>query len=75
MVKTASQVCLSKPYVVVTMCIEKIYSVSALVGNGTCNANCAFCAGKYLRKEANKKITKAKTTVIMVSIENKLRAP
>jgi sulfatase maturation enzyme AslB (radical SAM superfamily) len=34
------------------VCIEKIYSVSALVGNGTCNANCAFCAGKYLRKQA-----------------------
>jgi len=34
-------------------CIEKIYSVSALVGDGICNANCAFCAGKYLRKEAN----------------------
>lgn len=33
-------------------CIEKIYSVSALTGNGSCNANCAFCAGKYLRPEA-----------------------
>jgi MoaA/NifB/PqqE/SkfB family radical SAM enzyme len=33
-------------------CIEKIYSVSALVGNGNCNANCGFCAGKYLRPEA-----------------------
>jgi hypothetical protein len=33
-------------------CIEKIYSVSALVGSGKCNANCSFCAGKYLRKEA-----------------------
>ena len=33
-------------------CIEKIYSVSALVGNGDCNANCGFCAGKYLRPEA-----------------------
>ncbi|MFH1589756.1 MAG: radical SAM protein [archaeon] len=33
-------------------CIEKIYSVSALVGNGVCNANCDFCAGKYLRPEA-----------------------
>lgn len=33
-------------------CIEKIYSVSALVGNGACNANCSFCAGKYLRPEA-----------------------
>ncbi|MBU4241722.1 MAG: radical SAM protein [Nanoarchaeota archaeon] len=33
-------------------CIEKIYSVSALVGNGSCNANCDFCAGKYLRPEA-----------------------
>lgn len=34
------------------VCIEKIYSVSALVGNGSCNANCPFCAGKYLRKQA-----------------------
>jgi len=33
-------------------CIEKIYSVSALVGDGACNANCNFCAGKYLRPEA-----------------------
>ncbi len=33
-------------------CIEKIYSVSALVGNGLCNANCSFCAGEYLRPEA-----------------------
>jgi sulfatase maturation enzyme AslB (radical SAM superfamily) len=33
-------------------CIEKIYSVSALVGNGSCNGNCAFCAGKYLRPQA-----------------------
>ncbi len=33
-------------------CIEKIYSVSALVGDGSCNANCNFCAGKYLRPEA-----------------------
>lgn len=34
------------------VCIEKIYSVSALVGNGACNANCSFCAGKYLREQA-----------------------
>jgi len=33
-------------------CIEKIYSVSALVGDGSCNANCCFCAGKYLRPQA-----------------------
>lgn len=33
-------------------CIEKIYSVSALIGNGSCNANCAFCTGKYLRPQA-----------------------
>jgi MoaA/NifB/PqqE/SkfB family radical SAM enzyme len=33
-------------------CIEKIYSVSALVGNGICNAKCSFCAGAYLRPEA-----------------------
>lgn len=35
-----------------TACIEKIYSVSALVGSGACNANCDFCAGKYLRPQA-----------------------
>jgi MoaA/NifB/PqqE/SkfB family radical SAM enzyme len=34
------------------VCIDKIYSVSALVGNGACNANCDFCAGKYLRPQA-----------------------
>jgi molybdenum cofactor biosynthesis enzyme MoaA len=33
-------------------CIEKIYSVSVLVGKGACNGNCAFCAGKYLRPDA-----------------------
>lgn len=35
-------------------CIQKIYSVSALVGNGVCNGNCAFCAGKYLRPQAKR---------------------
>ena len=35
------------------VCIEKIYSVSALVGDGSCNANCSFlCAGNYLRPQA-----------------------
>jgi sulfatase maturation enzyme AslB (radical SAM superfamily) len=34
------------------VCIEKIYSVSALVGTGKCNGNCNFCAGKYLRRDA-----------------------
>jgi sulfatase maturation enzyme AslB (radical SAM superfamily) len=29
-------------------CIDKIYSVSAVIGDGSCNANCAFCAGKTL---------------------------
>lgn len=33
-------------------CIEKIYSVSAVIGNGACNGECAFCAGKYLRPQA-----------------------
>ena len=33
-------------------CIEKIYSVSALIGDDSCNANCSFCAGKYLRPQA-----------------------
>lgn len=32
-------------------CIEKIYSVSALVGIGKCNGNCSFCAGIYLRNQ------------------------
>jgi sulfatase maturation enzyme AslB (radical SAM superfamily) len=34
-------------------CIEKIYSVSAVIGNGTCNGNCSFCAGRYLRPQVN----------------------
>ena len=34
-------------------CIEKIYSVSALVGSSKCNANCSFCAAKNLRCDAN----------------------
>jgi len=33
-------------------CIEKIYSVSALVGSSTCNGNCSFCAATELRKQA-----------------------
>lgn len=33
-------------------CIEKIYSVSALIGKPTCNAKCGFCAAKDLRQEA-----------------------
>ena len=35
-----------------TGCIEKIYSVSALVGTGVCNGACDFCAGAYLRPQA-----------------------
>lgn len=34
-------------------CIDKIYSVSALIGSGACNAKCGFCAGKSLRPEAS----------------------
>ena len=34
-------------------CIDKIYSVSALIGSGACNGNCPFCAGKYLRPQAD----------------------
>lgn len=34
-------------------CINKIYSVSVVTGTGKCNANCSFCAGKYLRPQAN----------------------
>jgi hypothetical protein len=34
-------------------CIEYIYSVSALTGNGKCNARCSFCAGEYLRPESS----------------------
>jgi molybdenum cofactor biosynthesis enzyme MoaA len=33
-------------------CIEKIYSVSALIGGAGCNGDCEFCAGKYLRTQA-----------------------
>jgi sulfatase maturation enzyme AslB (radical SAM superfamily) len=33
-------------------CIEKIYSVSALVGSNACNGNCSFCAALDLRKDA-----------------------
>jgi sulfatase maturation enzyme AslB (radical SAM superfamily) len=35
-------------------CIDKIYSVSAVVGTGICNGNCKFCAGKFLWKEGDK---------------------
>lgn len=33
-------------------CIEKIYSVSALLGSKACNADCDFCAAKELKKVA-----------------------
>lgn len=33
-------------------CIEKIYSVSAVIGSGACNADCPSCAGRYLRPQA-----------------------
>ncbi len=33
------------------VCIEKIYSVSALIGNGRCNGGCEFCSGRYLREQ------------------------
>lgn len=35
-------------------CIEKIYSVSALVGDGSCNAKCKFCAGCIHEAESQK---------------------
>ena len=34
-------------------CIEKIYSISVLVGRPICNAKCAHCAATGLRKQAN----------------------
>src|SRR3989304_9232835 len=33
-------------------CIDKIYSVSVLVGSDQCNGNCSFCSGRYLRDQA-----------------------
>jgi len=36
-----------------TGCIEKIYSVSILVGEGICDAKCEHCAATYLRKQSN----------------------
>lgn len=33
-------------------CVDKIYSVSILVGSEACNANCRHCGGRYLRKNA-----------------------
>lgn len=35
-------------------CIEKIYSVSALIGSSACNGNCTFCAATELRAQAPK---------------------
>jgi MoaA/NifB/PqqE/SkfB family radical SAM enzyme len=35
--------------------MERLSSLSILVGTGVCNANCGFCAGKPLRKYAPKK--------------------
>jgi len=33
-------------------CIEKIYSISVLTGNGMCNAKCKHCAAVDLRKQS-----------------------
>ena len=33
-------------------CIDKIYSVSVVVGTAECNGNCSFCVGRYLRPHA-----------------------
>ncbi len=33
-------------------CIDKIYSVSALVGSSACNGRCPFCAATQLRQDA-----------------------
>src|SRR3989339_389101 len=33
-------------------CIDKIYSVSVVVGSNKCNANCRHCGGRVLRKDA-----------------------
>jgi MoaA/NifB/PqqE/SkfB family radical SAM enzyme len=35
-------------------CIEKIYSVSAVLGGPACNADCSGCAGKVLRDDIKK---------------------
>lgn len=37
-----------------TGCIDKIYSVSAVLGGPACNAKCPGCAGKVLRPDAKK---------------------
>jgi len=34
-----------------TGCIDKIYSVSAVLGGPACNANCPGCAGKVIRQD------------------------
>lgn len=38
-------------------CIEKIYSVSAILGGPKCNARCPGCAGRVLRDDAAKVVT------------------
>ena len=48
-------------------CIDKIYSVSALVGSNKCNANCSFCAAKDLRKDANDKMPSTYKSAIKLS--------
>jgi len=48
-------------------CIEKIYSVSALIGNGRCNANCSFCSAKNLRKTATSEIPLTYKSAIKLS--------
>jgi len=35
-------------------CIDKIYSVSAVLGGPRCNASCKHCAGRVLRNDAKK---------------------
>jgi sulfatase maturation enzyme AslB (radical SAM superfamily) len=50
-------------------CIEKIYSVSALVGGSACNGNCSFCAAKNLRKTADNR-----TDIIKANFDKNLEA-
>ncbi|MDD5251141.1 MAG: hypothetical protein PHT12_00735 [Patescibacteria group bacterium] len=37
---------------IVDTCVDKIYSISVVVGSGECNAKCRHCGGRFLRPGA-----------------------
>jgi molybdenum cofactor biosynthesis enzyme MoaA len=50
--------------------MEKLTSLSILVGTGECNGNCGFCAGRDLRKYAPKKDGEFNESLVRKTLED-----